>query len=319
VNAKLTLVSSQTRVDNNARNVQDYAQDSHFTWNLAATQSIATSFAQNDGGMFELNFRDERYLPFEGGGAISQWLLEIPRDCNAFEFDTISDVVFNLKYTAREGGDSLRAIARQAAVLPGPADQSGSGDAAVSFPKQNNLVRMFSLRHEFPAEWNRFLNPLPSDQAQTMLLGLGKERFPLQYRGKKISVFQVDLILQFKTLNDTTKFKTGTPLGDFASRQGSSGLKAYVSQAAVVAGRQLVAPAQPSANASAVSLLSVPRYYGGAPFGSVPGISLSPGSWWLQIFAVDNFSLSPSLLDANHHLNGPSIDDIFMVCHFTAS
>jgi hypothetical protein len=318
VSAKLTLVSSQTRIDNNARNAQDYAQDSHFTSNLAATQSIATSSAQNDSGMFELNFRDERYLPFEGGGAVSQWLLEMPRDCNAFEFDTISDVIFNLKYTAREGGGSLRAIARQAAVLPGPADQPGNGDTAVSFPKQSNLVRMFSLRHEFPAEWSRFLNPLPSDPAQTMLLGLGKERFPFQYRGKKISVFQLDLILQFKTQNNAAKFKTGTPLGDFASRQGSSGLKIYISQAAVVAGRQLVAPAQPSASASAVSLLSVPTYYGGAPFGSVPGISLSPGSWWLQIFAIDNFSLSPSLLDANHHLTA-AIDDIFLVCHFTAS
>jgi hypothetical protein len=35
-------------------------------------QSIATSHAQNDSGMFELNFRDERYLPFEGAGAISR-------------------------------------------------------------------------------------------------------------------------------------------------------------------------------------------------------------------------------------------------------
>jgi hypothetical protein len=29
-----------------------------------------------DAGMFELNFRDERYLPFEGAGAISEWRLE---------------------------------------------------------------------------------------------------------------------------------------------------------------------------------------------------------------------------------------------------
>jgi hypothetical protein len=27
--------------------------------------------------MFELNFRDERYLPFEGAGAISTWQLEL--------------------------------------------------------------------------------------------------------------------------------------------------------------------------------------------------------------------------------------------------
>ena len=39
-------------------------------------QAIATSTGQNDAGLFELNFRDERYLPFEGAGAISQWRLE---------------------------------------------------------------------------------------------------------------------------------------------------------------------------------------------------------------------------------------------------
>ena len=43
-------------------------------------QSIATSNAQNDAGVFELNFRDERYLPFEGAGAISDWSLELFSD-----------------------------------------------------------------------------------------------------------------------------------------------------------------------------------------------------------------------------------------------
>jgi hypothetical protein len=40
-------------------------------------QSIATSSGQADSGLFELNFRDERYLPFEGAGAISRWRLEL--------------------------------------------------------------------------------------------------------------------------------------------------------------------------------------------------------------------------------------------------
>src|SRR5205807_695366 len=31
---------------------------------LSMTRTIATSNAQNDAGVFELNFRDERYLPF---------------------------------------------------------------------------------------------------------------------------------------------------------------------------------------------------------------------------------------------------------------
>ena len=36
--------------------------------------------AQNDSGLFEPNLRDERYLPFEGCGAISSWCLELPKE-----------------------------------------------------------------------------------------------------------------------------------------------------------------------------------------------------------------------------------------------
>jgi hypothetical protein len=43
-------------------------------------QSIATSSAQNDSDTFKLNFRDERYLPFEDAGAISQWYIELPTE-----------------------------------------------------------------------------------------------------------------------------------------------------------------------------------------------------------------------------------------------
>lgn len=52
--------------------------DPRFADNLGAIQSIATSGGQNDSGLFELNFRDERYLPFEGAGAISRWRIELP-------------------------------------------------------------------------------------------------------------------------------------------------------------------------------------------------------------------------------------------------
>jgi hypothetical protein len=47
--------------------------DSRFVDNFSAVESIATSHAQNDSGMFELNFRDDRFLPFEGAGVISRW------------------------------------------------------------------------------------------------------------------------------------------------------------------------------------------------------------------------------------------------------
>jgi Tc toxin complex TcA C-terminal TcB-binding domain len=39
-----------------------------------------SSSGQNDTGLFEMNPRDERYLPFEGSGVISEWQLQLPAD-----------------------------------------------------------------------------------------------------------------------------------------------------------------------------------------------------------------------------------------------
>ena len=321
VNATLTLSSNQIRVDSSASSPQDYIQGSHFISNLAATQAIATSSAQNDSGMFELNFRDERYLPFEGAGVISTWLLQLPQDCNAFDFETISDVVLNLKYTARDGGAALQAIARQAASLPGPADQGAISANSVPFPSQNNLVRFFSLRHEFPTEWYKLLNPPSSDIVQTMMLALTKERFPYQYRGKKVSVTQIDLLLKFKDIYDTQRFKTGTPLGDFAAGQGTPGsLNVYAVPASFMPGQQPQPPTQPPQGVQPITLTSVAASFDGTPYGT-GAVALTTGFWWLQIFTSGNYmgSVASTLLDSNNHLIPTVIDDIFLVCHYSAS
>jgi hypothetical protein len=106
INCTLTLLSNKTRVKSTPADPyleKDGEEDDRFVANFAAMQSIATSHAQNDSGMFELNFRDERYLPFEGAGAISRWRIDLPKDCNAFDFNTLSDAILHLKYTAKEG------------------------------------------------------------------------------------------------------------------------------------------------------------------------------------------------------------------------
>ena len=56
------------------------ADDDRFIENNIPVKAIAASNAQNDSGVFELSFRDERYLPFEGAGAISEWSLELFND-----------------------------------------------------------------------------------------------------------------------------------------------------------------------------------------------------------------------------------------------
>jgi hypothetical protein len=78
---------------------------STFRQNWRRNQKIALSRGVNDTGMFELNFNDERYLPFEGTGAASTWELSLPQKTNRFDFDSMSDVIIQLSYTALDAGD----------------------------------------------------------------------------------------------------------------------------------------------------------------------------------------------------------------------
>jgi len=66
------------------RNTDDQglpSDDDRFIENNIPVKAIATSNAQNDSGVFELSFRDERYVPFEVAGlAHSEWSLELFSD-----------------------------------------------------------------------------------------------------------------------------------------------------------------------------------------------------------------------------------------------
>jgi hypothetical protein len=194
VNCTLTLLKSSIRQKSDPSGLEsNYARDEEqddlrFVDNFSAVESIATSQAQNDSGMFELNFRDERYLPFEGAGAISTWRIEMPRDTNAFDFGTISDVILKLNYTARDGGRTLQAAARDAlGLLPWA--------AATASSSSTSLVRLFSLKHEFPTRWYRFQHPVDSASLE---LDLTLDRFPYQFRGKKITINELQLFLKEK-------------------------------------------------------------------------------------------------------------------------
>lgn len=153
--------------------------------------------------MFELNFRDEHFLPFEGAGAISRWRIELPQDTNAFDFNTLSDVVLHLKYTAREGGEMLKREARDAmAQVIKDADKTA-------------LARLISAKHEFPTEWYPFLNP--ADPApggsivQTLVLSLTPERFPFQFRGGEIAIHAAHVFPKLKDKH-ATKYDDANPL-----------------------------------------------------------------------------------------------------------
>jgi hypothetical protein len=87
------------------------------------TAIIATSNAMRDAGVFQFDFRDERYLPFEGAGAVdSAWRLRLPRlpaEMRPFDYNTIEDVILHISYEA-EYDETLQADVESALTAPSP-------------------------------------------------------------------------------------------------------------------------------------------------------------------------------------------------------
>ena len=101
VNCSLTLQKStiRTSTDVSQGYLRSGANDTRFNDYYGALQTIVTSNALSDSGLFETNLNDERYLPFEAVGvAGSQWMLSIPTDLPQFDYDTITDVILHEVY-----------------------------------------------------------------------------------------------------------------------------------------------------------------------------------------------------------------------------
>jgi hypothetical protein len=195
VHCRLTLLSSVTRVqpylidspsgccdDSEPQNgYETVLGDPRMVRRYAATEAIATSSGQNDSGMFQLSFNDERYLPFEFHGAVSRWRIELPQENNQFDIDTLSDVVLHLSYTAREGGEELRVAANEVAQRHLP----GSG------------VRFFDFRHELPDAWHRFRQPHQDGQSKRQLdVRLKRNMFPFIPGRSIVRIERLDLFFQ---------------------------------------------------------------------------------------------------------------------------
>lgn len=81
--------------------VEMTATEGENVWeNMRASQQIALSRGVDDDGMFTLNFDDERYLPFEGTGAVSNWNLRFTRSTPEL-LASLSDVIVRVSYTAK--------------------------------------------------------------------------------------------------------------------------------------------------------------------------------------------------------------------------
>ncbi|MNX79785.1 hypothetical protein D3C86_1114280 [compost metagenome] len=73
--------------------------------NLRVSQQIALSHGVDDNGLHQLNFQDERYLPFEYTGAISRWTLTFPNSAaQDAMLKSLTDIIIHVSYTARSSG-----------------------------------------------------------------------------------------------------------------------------------------------------------------------------------------------------------------------
>jgi hypothetical protein len=184
----LTLMSNRLRKnttgDNYERDLDN--DDPRFRDEIAAIQSIATSHAQNDHGQFELNFRDERYLPFEGAGAISTWRIKLNKDFPQFDFSTISDVIIHLNYTAREGGELLRSKVTT--------EFKEKMNKLALAENKKGLFHVFDLKREFSDKWHKFLHPTNPTDDQELVLDNLPDRLPYfthQFDTKQVTQIEV--------------------------------------------------------------------------------------------------------------------------------
>ncbi|MBO9382421.1 MAG: hypothetical protein J7482_08160 [Roseiflexus sp.] len=195
---RVTTANGERGYPRNTDDASFPAEDTRFVETNIPVRAIATSSAQNDSGVFELSFRDERYLPFEGAGVISEWSLELFTDppsnnpdpanpdfgspLRQFDYSTIADVVIHIRYTAREDAGAFKngVIAHLREYF----SQEGT----------THSLRMFNLRREFPTQWHRFLYPTNPTGKNVFELEMGPNLFPFKDRGKTLKVNTIWLL-----------------------------------------------------------------------------------------------------------------------------
>jgi len=109
---------------------------------------------------------------------VSTWKLELPSKFRQFDYNTISDVVLHVRYTARQGGAQLREKAVEHV------------QEFVEHANTPGLVQLFSLKHDFSSEWHQFIAP---DNTEYFTATVNRDYFPYFTQGRSITIYAVEL------------------------------------------------------------------------------------------------------------------------------
>jgi hypothetical protein len=209
INCMLRLLAHQYRLKPSTSSQglyygTDVTGDERFRTDRIPITAIALSNAQQDSGLFELNFHGERYIPFEGAGVISRWRIELPAPVRQFDYATMTDVIFTVRYTALDGGAIWRKQATMGALDYLKVLQEG---------QESGAFLMLDLKHDMPSEWAQFTSAItrstandstskPTDKLVLKLTRL-KDLFPFWTKNKAIMTRHLWMLVA----NDTGRWE----------------------------------------------------------------------------------------------------------------
>jgi Tc toxin complex TcA C-terminal TcB-binding domain/Bacterial Ig domain len=120
---------------------------------------IAFTSPSNATGLIELEPETGMLLPFESMGVDTNWELQLPKAANPFDYNTISDVLFTMEYTALQNFSYRQQVIQQ-------------------LEDTMSAERVFSLRDHFADQWYALHNPEGAATPMTVNFSFTSKDFP---------------------------------------------------------------------------------------------------------------------------------------------
>jgi len=211
LNCTLRLLEHKFRTNAIAKDKNDYLEktdetDDRFSTVNVPITSIAVSSLETENGVFELNFHDERYLPFEGAGVISKWRVELPKEFRQLDYDTITDVVVRLRYTSLEGGDKLKKPASDSVLE--------YIKSVEQLSREEGLFAAFDLKNDFSNEWYAANHPPAGATERVLTIDKLNEKLPIFTKGRPPAKIQATDIFLFASGSLSASAITATQGGN---------------------------------------------------------------------------------------------------------
>jgi hypothetical protein len=152
---------------------------------------------------------------------VSKWRIELPDTFRQFDYDTMTDVIFRLRFTSMDGGDKLKQ----------PASNSVSEfiKSVEDLSRDQGLFAAFDLKNDFSDAWYTANHPPAASTERALMIDNLNEKLPIFTKGRspaKIRATDIYLFVSgplaaaaFTVTQDANdiSFVDGPPLGPAAT------------------------------------------------------------------------------------------------------